>query len=87
MVPPNVVKQCKQARQKRGIVLYILQFFDKSSSWWVYKLPVARRLVLIESLRQFLPLERFKLLGEDMGASSARWTCDQWITDPFCCSV
>ncbi|KAF8899172.1 PHD-zinc-finger like domain-containing protein [Infundibulicybe gibba] len=45
-VPRNILNHCIDARQKRGAVIHILQFFDKTSSWQF--LPLDKLLLLGE---------------------------------------
>ena len=67
-MPSNVLELCLNERQRTGGPIHVLQFYDKSRSWYLddpFDILLAQYLSLLA--RQVLTLDKLRLLGEDKG--------------------
>lgn len=65
---PLTVKAQSEAQIKKGVSIYMVQFFDKTRSWCVSLIELCdRRLTMC---RQYLKHDKLKMLGEHEGMLS-----------------
>jgi NuA3 HAT complex component NTO1 len=69
-VPGNILVVHRDKRQKRKVKLYIVQFYDKTSSWCVFQSGNLGQLVLTlpSHPRASVARDKLQYLGEDRGA-------------------
>ena len=69
LVPGNILVAHRDKRQKRKIKLYIVQFYDKTSSWCVFQFGIqgAIGLDLYFLSRASVARDKLQYLGEDRG--------------------